>query len=157
MKDAITECVKGAVSMLKNWMKAIPEAYYLVTARIPRKLPETSTEFEAMKAILTKYYGLEDSADTWATVSGQITSAPVTSMRKSYKDLVNSAKRKRVNLIAQNQKLLAYGVLEGKLEQAMMELTQHERFRQAEPEVQVGTPDTQGVLPGLQDPEGGVV
>lgn len=157
-KAQTTECVPPAQSTGQGLKQLILVAFYALTKYLPRKLPENGTEFEAMKAKLVNYYGLEDTADSWATVAGQITSTPPTSMRKSYGDLVNAAKRKKVNLIAQNQKILAYSVLEGKLEAAMMELTQHERAAEkARASLQNGAHNNAPEVPVVQSSQAGVV
>lgn len=159
-KDQTIECAATVQPTELNLREKIWWLLHHLTKYLPRKLPETSQEFENLKAKLVKYYGLEDSADNWATVAGQITSAPPTSMRKSYGDLANAARRKKVNLIAQNQKILAYAVLEGKLEKAAMELVQYEKLKsqaQANQQVQGGAHNLPEPVQPLQTDEGAVV
>ena len=103
----------------------IKQIYYQLTAYIPRPIPTTVEEYEEMKEIFMRYYGLENSAPIWATVAGQICSTPATNLRKSYGSIVNAAKRLAINKLANDQKMLAIeglqNMLKAKMEQVAKE------------------------------------
>lgn len=90
--------------------------YYLLTAYFPRPLPRTSEEFIRIKEIFIQYYGLEDKPDIWLTVIGHMTSVPTSRLRKSYGNIVNAAKRLRINASLQKEKQVYIKELTDRLE-----------------------------------------
>lgn len=128
----------------------IKELYYYLTAYIPRQLPTSVEEYEEMKDIFMRYYGLENNAQIWATVAGQICSTPANSLRKSYGSIVNAAKRLHINKIANEQKMLAIEELQNILKQKM------EAMAEAEKKDEVRDYSVDNVLPGTSDLQDGV-
>ena len=91
--------------------------YYFVSAPIPRRIPRTDAELEALLDILTRYYGLENASDVRLTVCGQLTALPPTKMRKSYGSLANAGKRLRINSMLQSRKQVEIKKLEDRLKE----------------------------------------
>lgn len=145
MKALITECASFADTTLKSLTHNLKRLFHKVTSPLPRRLPSTTEEFERLRDTLSKYYGLDkDDPNVWITVSGQITSTPATSVRKSYKDIANAAKRLNINLIAHTYKTVAIATLNAKLEEKMKQTVEAMKSEpKEEPDVQVGSPDLQ--------------
>ncbi len=96
--------------------------YYLLTAYVPRKLPSDEWEYDDLKGILIKYFGLkQDDPKTWLTVAGHIQSTPTYKMTCSYGLLANVAKRLTVNKLAQEHKILETARLNALLQAKMEE------------------------------------
>lgn len=113
--------------------------YYFLTGYLPRRLPSTKDELDALRCTLQLYYGLGDSLDEWICVLGHLQATPARSLRNSYINLVNPAKRLRVNKLAQDEKMLAIGAnqkileekLKAKLEQVASELPSNEEAEES--------------------------
>ncbi len=81
--------------------------FYLLTAYLPRPLPKTKEEFEHMRQLMIKYYGLEDDPKvTYTLVSQLMTGAPF-SLRRSYGMMANSAKKLRIAKLVHDLKEIA--------------------------------------------------
>lgn len=87
----------------------------------PITLPRTEAEFLKLKQTLIDLYDLEDSPEIWHTVCGAITSTPAWRLKKPILDIVNPAKRLKVNKVAHDQKMLAYEQVELKLKEKLAE------------------------------------
>jgi hypothetical protein len=95
-------------------MKRLKKLYYHFTAYVPRKLPRTEEEYEALCQVLFEQYGIPDSAEVRATIAGQVTSVPGQSIRKPYGHIANFCKRLAMNELAQGQKKKAMDELKKK-------------------------------------------
>lgn len=123
MKDLVIGFVHTAQVILQRLtLEPLTKLYWFASQALPRKLPETKEELDQLKSILTQFFGLEDEPAVWATVCGQITSTEATSVRKSYRSMVNAAKRLRINLIANNEKVIAYAALKRRLEETTLKV-----------------------------------
>lgn len=96
---------------MKTW-KAL---WYKVTAKYPRPLPRSDEEFKQMKEILIQAYGLEDHPSVWYTVASQLVSGPPTSLRRSYENIANAAKKLNIAALAQEQRTIAMQELDDRL------------------------------------------
>lgn len=117
VKRLITACVTTAQNMPQALVTQCLGTYFRLTGSLPRKLPTTTEEYLKLRERLVLYFGLDDGDPAvWATVSGQITSTPATSMYKSYRAMANAGLRLKVNLVAHNEKVIAVNAIRAKLE-----------------------------------------
>lgn len=93
--------------------------WYQLTARVPRLLPSTWSEWADLKYVLIFYFDVPDEAQTWATVAGHVGSVPTKTLRCSYRYLANVALRLSVNKVAQDVRVEAVSELKKKLEEQM--------------------------------------
>lgn len=105
------------------------EKYYRLTAKIPRPLPKTQGEIQALRDLLTKYFGLEFDEVTNYTFLSQLTSGPPTSLWKDYASIANACKKLSLAKLVMVEKELANERNRRKLE---------ELFKQ-EAEARIGT------------------
>lgn len=120
--------------------------YYQLTQDIPRPLPQTKEELESLKLILVHAFGLEDKPENWYRVSSELQATAPTSTHKSYRKLVNVARRIRSNEIAQNEKIIAGTAINAKLEATIKRL--------ADEEAQKANIDEPGPLSPISEPDG---
>ena len=99
---------------------------YRLTPWFPRKLPTTKEEYEHMKAVLIKAYGVQDDPRVWATVAGHISSVPSFKIRVAWGSLANCGKRININELAQFFRQQAVTELQTKLEKAIKEFNEKE-------------------------------
>lgn len=85
----------------------IQKLYYLLTAYIPRQLPQTQEQFEEVRAIMIKYYGLEDDPKITYTLAAQLMAGKPTSLRRSYGAMANATKKLGIAKMVQDLKSLA--------------------------------------------------
>ncbi len=104
MKPIITGCVTRVQTILMT----LARAYYSLTINLPRRLPRTHDEYNKLKGILHRYYGLEDDPQVWSIVANQVQSPSPTNIRIPYKNIINPVKRFYTNAIAQDHKMVAY-------------------------------------------------
>lgn len=71
-------------------------------------MPTTTEEIDKLKEILTKYYGVPDSAESWATILGHMCALPAKQIKMPYAHLANPAKRLVINGKLHEQKLVYY-------------------------------------------------
>lgn len=147
MKDQTTECATGVGYGLKDM---IARLWFQATALYPRRLPVNEKQIQDLKQVLTQHFGLKDDPRTWATVFGQMTSVPPTSIRKPYAHYVNVGKRLYINETIQGFKMLEIGKLQSMLEEKLREAANDKQM----PE---GPHDHQGELPSLSPLEEGMV
>lgn len=126
-------------------MKILDRVFFKLTARIPRRMPETMSEFDSLKSDLIQGFGLKDEPNTWITVAGQIISQKATQTKITYRDLVSVAKRLEINKVAHDQRGLALEKLQVMLKEALEKQTKE----LANAEVPEGTFNIQGDVPSL--------
>lgn len=129
------------MSLINTILRPFGILYYLLTAYIPRKLPATQEEYDALKSILVDCYGVPNEPTTWIVVSGQINSTPAHKLRKSYGNIVNTVKRLEINMLAQRDKNNQLMALNEKLKSAVERESErmkneNEKEAQSEPEIQ---------------------
>lgn len=112
MKAILTGCADFAGTI----KRLIMVAYYYLTIALPRRLPRNMDEYSSMQVILLQYYGLKDDPMVWAIVADRVQSPKPTSIRISYRSIVNPTKRVFTNKVAQDFKLLAYAEINARLE-----------------------------------------
>lgn len=121
-----------------------------VLQHMPRKVPETKEEMDALLTRLHNSFDIADDPRNWMVVLGQLSSLKPTSIRKSDRDLVVAVRRYLALGIIQEAKsvqtLKLQDMIKDKIDIINREI--------ANGDLPPGTPDTQGELPlmsGNQD------
>lgn len=112
MNRIITACVMAVQTIVTRAVGL----YYSFTIHLPRRLPRTHEEYNALKGTLHRYYGLEDDPQIWSIVANQVQSPKATSIRIPYASIVNATKRFYMNAVAQDHKMIAYKEINARLE-----------------------------------------
>lgn len=99
-------------------MNGLVRAYYILTAYLPRRLPETNAQYERFLDVLKHAYDVRDEPMAWATVGGQIKSTEARRIRKPWGHIANAAKRLHINAVAHNLQIMAQNQLDAKLKEA---------------------------------------
>ena len=138
----------------------LPEQiYYKLTANWQRKLPTSIDELFELKLILQTYYGLGNSFEEWVTVLGHIQGTRGDSLTNSYANLVNPAKRLKVNKMVQDEKILSIQenqkILEKKLKEKLEQLADEAGpgASTTNSDMPERAPDLQRVMPAVPEAE----
>jgi len=122
-------------------MKALLKAYYKITGKIPRHLPQTKEEFEKIKSILISTYDLEDTPQVWYTVASHMTALHPQKIKQSYEAMANVAKRMKINGVLQDQKILAEQELRAKMEELAKKAAEEAKHESVD--LPTGTPEAE--------------
>lgn len=96
--------------------------FYKLTQDFPRKLPQTTEEFQSLKKLLMENFDIEDRPDVWITVYGHIAATEPFKMRKSLRKIVNPAKRLDIAKKIQELQKVEYDKLQLELQEKAAKL-----------------------------------
>ncbi len=124
-------------------MNQLKTIWYRFTALIPRPIPKTEAEFEALKKHLMLYLGVEDTQVGWITVASEIQNTRTKFLRKPYYLYANACRKNEINGMCENQKRLEGAKLTARLKETMERIA-------SEP-VPEGSFDTESHVPRVSE------
>lgn len=150
-----TDSVESADFMGHPAWLLILRAWYGLTGRVPRRLPDTDDKLIELKRTLIAFYGLEDRPDVWLTVLGQMASLTIKSRHMSYRDLATAGHRLTTNAVIKKHKDIEISKLHARIEEIAKQMKADEP--KDEPAMSSETHDLQGDVQALQGAPQGMV
>lgn len=77
-------------------MSFLSRIFYMLTAYLPRNLPDSPEKYSRFKAIMVHAYGVEDTAQAWTIIAGQMTAHNPQKKRAAWGSIANAAKHMKI-------------------------------------------------------------